>query len=512
MTSLRDELGKDLPQLSAPKLGLVKSRLAAQSEQLSQFYGGVAIDHRPRPDDYEEVKAALQRGSEGVTALPRRLLSCLPFVALYDNNRTWQADQSIIDAYLRRLDGDTYRGLFSNLWTHYLLTFEHDDAATNAVARFLDGHFDTLPDLLAGFTRKYVFLNPLIGPLRMAEAALAGNELLEDFSSIGITPERLRTSALIVAILGSVGRVLKTDSVRGDPVSRVRILLANHVTDVIQRAPARLELRKRAVKSFVEGLVVWQQMPERVNTNPEPTLSLLLEINRDPRFVPARWRGIVDEPAISTIEAWLGRKTIEAFFRVVNDLHVDRGDMWEERKKFWLSYLPFVKKAWLIVGSGAIPHARREGVQFGKFGGGAARDHCGLLMLIDDLMVLEMNKVGRAVLWKDGAVSGGVFPEVYDENTPYDLRNITMYVSKREEWQGSSIASHINRRMGGNENFPIKFNKILADTFGLGDSSEDAVLYPSARDPSRRLQFSSRAETQSVYGEPWPGAVRCMAR
>jgi hypothetical protein len=114
--------------------------------------------------------------------------------------------------------------------------------------------------------------------------------------------------------------------------------------------------------------------------------------------------------------------------------------MWEERKKFWLSYLPFVKKAWLIVGSGAIPHARREGVQFGKFGGGAARDHCGLLMLIDDLMVLEMNKVGRAVLWKDGAVSGGVFPEVYDENTPYDRRNITMYVSKREEWQGSSIA------------------------------------------------------------------------
>src|ERR1700726_1921801 len=98
MTSLRDELGKDLPQLSAPKLGLVKSQLAAQSEQLSQFYGGVAIDHRPRSDDYEEVKAALQRGSAGVTALPRRLLACVPFAALYDDNRTWRADHSIIDA------------------------------------------------------------------------------------------------------------------------------------------------------------------------------------------------------------------------------------------------------------------------------------------------------------------------------------------------------------------------------------------------------------------------------
>ena len=440
MISLRDELSKDLPELSAPKLGLVKSQLAAQSEQLSQLYGGVAINQRPRSDDYEEVKAALQRGSGGVTALPRRLLACVPFAALYDDNRTWRADQSIIDAYLGRLAGDTHRGLFRNLWTHYLLTFEHDDAATIAVARFLDGHFDKLPDPLAGFTRKYDFLTPLIGPLRMAEAALAGNDLLKDFSSIGITPERLRTSALIVAILGSIGRVLKTDSVRGDPISRVRILLANHAADVIQQAPARLELRKRAVKSFVEGLVVWQQKPERVNTNPEPALSLLLEINRDPRFVPGRWRGIVDTTAINTIEAWLSRKTIEAFFRVVNDLHVDRSDMWDERKKFWLTYLPFVKKAWLIVGSGAIPLAQREGVQFGTFGSGAAKDHCGLLILIDDLMVLEMNKVGRAVLWKDGAVPGGVFPEVYDEKTRYDRRNIAMYVSEREEWQGSSIA------------------------------------------------------------------------
>jgi hypothetical protein len=440
MISLRDELSKDLPQLSAPKLGLVKSQLAAQSEQLSQLYGGVAINQRPPSDDYEEVKAALQRGSEGVTALPRRLLACVPFAALYDDNRTWRADQSIIDAYLRRLSGDAHRGLFRSLWTHYLLTFEHDDAATNAVARFLTGHFDKLPDPLAGFTKKYEFLNPLTGPLRMAEAALGGDDLLKDFSSIGITPERLRTSALIVAILGCIGRVLKTDSVRGDPISRVRILLANQVADVIHQAPARLELRKRAVKSFVEGFVVWHQKPERANTNPEPALSLLLEINRDPRFVPGRWRGIVDATATNTIEAWLSRKTIEAFFRVVNDLHVDRRDMWDERKKFWLTYLPFVKKAWLIVGSGAIPLAQREGVQFGAFGGGAARDHCGLLILIDDLMVLEMNKVGRAVLWKDGAVPGGVFPEVYDEKTRYDRRNIAMYVSEREEWQGSSIA------------------------------------------------------------------------
>jgi hypothetical protein len=440
MTSLRDELSKDLPQLSAPKLGLVKSRLAAQSELLSQLYDGVAIDQRPRSDDYEEVKAALRRGSEGVAALPRRLLASVPFAALYDNYRAWRADQGIIDAYLRRLAGDTHRGLLRKLWTHYLLTFEHDDPATNAIARFLNGRFDKLPDRLAEFTGKYEFLGPLIGPLRMAEAALAGDELLEDLNGISVTPERLRTSALIVEILACVGRVLTTDSVRGDPVSRVRVLLANHVADVIQQAQARPELRKRAVKAFVEGFVAWQQKPERANANPEPVLSLLLEINQDPRFVPGRWRGIVDDTAISAIEAWLSRKSIEAFFRVVNDLHVDRRDMWDERKKFWLTYLPFVKKAWLIVGSDANPLARREGVEFGAFGGGAARDHCGLLMLIDDLMVLEMNKMGRAVLWKDGAVSRGVFPEMYDRDTLCDRRSIGMYVSKREEWQGSSIA------------------------------------------------------------------------
>src|SRR5438477_6528932 len=113
--------------------------------------------------------------------------------------------------------------------------------------------------------------------------------------------------------------------------------------------------------------------------------------------------------------------------------------MWEERRRFWLTYLPFIKKAWLIVGSAAIPLARREKVRFGTFSSGVAKDHCGLLMEVDDLMVLEMNKMGRAILWKAGAVPSGAFPAMYDENTLYDRRDIQKYVSDRQQWKGNTI-------------------------------------------------------------------------
>jgi hypothetical protein len=438
MTSLRDELSRELPPLSAPKLGLLRSQLAAENERLDQFYGTIVIEGRLRPDEYEETKAALDRGVEGVDAMPRRLLRCVPRMVLYDN-RKWRDDLSLIEAYLNRVERDGgYSSFFRSLWTHYLLTFEDRDPATIALAQFLQRHVDNLHCRLGAITRKYDLLDPGKGPFNIARAVFNGSSLSNELNSIGLSLGQLRLSSLIVVVLECIGRLLKTEPDNGDPVALVRALLENEVRDVILQAPTQIEHRNRATRTLIEGLVDWQEKAEGRGVTPEPVLSLVLDLNRDPRFSANRWHGIVGAEAIAAVEAWLSRQTIDAFFRVVNNLQVDRRDMWDERRKYWHSYLPFIRRAWLIVGAAAVPLAHREGVRFGNFAG-AARDHCGLLMQIDDLMVLEMNKMGRAILWKDGAVPQGGFPTMYDEQAIYDRRKIGMYVSDREEWMGAAI-------------------------------------------------------------------------
>jgi hypothetical protein len=325
MTSLRDEVSKKLPPLSAPGLGLVRLKLEDESERLAKLYGGVTVEVATSSSDYEETKAALERSKDALTSVPPRLLRCVPFV-LYDN-REWRQDSSIIKTYLARIEREGRWALLRTLWTKYALGFENGDPTTNAVAEFLSRHFERLPERLAQFTRKYDFLNPRNGPLSLAQATLDGQELPSDLNAIGLNIARVRSSSLIVAILECIGQVLNRTAVDADPVSQVRSMLQEQTRDIIVQAPADPELCKRATKSIVEGFVGWQQRAEKSDANPEPVLHLLLELNRDPRFNGARWHGIVADSATIEVERWLCRATIEAFFRVVNSLQVDRQDM-----------------------------------------------------------------------------------------------------------------------------------------------------------------------------------------
>jgi len=75
--------------------------------------------------------------------------------------------------------------------------------------------------------------------------------------------------------------------------------------------------------------------------------------------------------------------------------------MWRGRREFWLSYLPYVNDAWLVVGPDAVSLAERESTGFARFGesDGTHRRHCGLLLQIRNMCVLEMNLNGRAIFW-----------------------------------------------------------------------------------------------------------------
>jgi hypothetical protein len=438
MISFLTELRKELPPLSAPGLGLPRSPLIPALDRLTHLFGTAAADPQLREDIFALVKAAFQKGPDGVTALPLGRLAYAPYALLY-GERIGRTDDTIVAAYLKRLEGVGVRAAARRVWTHYLLSLEPDDAATHRIAAWLKAHMNELPDRLRAFTVKYNVLDPTDGPRRMAIAALEGDVFIADVVTLGITLERLRTSALIVSVLGFIGKLLREGADPPDPLLKILALLGGTAEDVFERAQARAGLRQRAVGSLVGGLVAWQRQIDPGDAKPEPVVDLLLAVNGDPRFSEGRWKDVVDRSSTTIVEGWLTRKTIEAFFRVISALNVERGDMWKERREFWLDYLPFIRRSWLIVGARAVPLADREGLRYGTFSRGVSGEHCGLVLEIDDLSILEMNVTGRAILWKTNAVQPGIFPEIYDDRSLFDRFKLTAYVDRDETWKSGCI-------------------------------------------------------------------------
>ena len=215
------------------------------------------------------VKAAFQKGPDGVTALPLGRLAYAPYALLY-GERIGRTDDTIVAAYLTRLEGVGVRAAARRVWTHYLLSLEPDDAATHRIAEWLKAHMHELPDRLRAFTEKYNVLDPTDGPRRMAIAALEGDVFIADVVTLGITLERLRTSALMVSVLGFIGKLLREGADPPDPLLKILALLGGTAEDVFERAQARAGLRQRAVGSLVGGLVAWQRQIDPGDAKPEP--------------------------------------------------------------------------------------------------------------------------------------------------------------------------------------------------------------------------------------------------
>jgi hypothetical protein len=436
-TTLKGELRKEVPQLFTHGFGLHHDAVAEEAEHIEKRWGGARLDAQPRADVFIEVQTALQAGTLGVEALPARLLPYVPFAMLYGAH-TGRGDADTVRAFLSRLH-EAGRSAPRRLWPHYLLSLERDDAATNEIALWLKAYRDGLPTRLAEFTEKYDALDPASTSGKMAREVLIGDGIENDFQAVGVGAERLHTAALLAEILGAIGGLLRSGLRAADAVQPVKAILPEQRKLAIDQTQAREPAKRRALGAFIEGLIAWQHRSDPDDTKPGAVLDLVLELNEDPRFDAVRWNGIVPKPTTDIVEVWLTKHTIEAFFRVVNQLRIERTDMWAERRKFWLSYLPHVRRAWLIVGGQGIPFAKRERIRFGRFSGGANEGHCGLMLDFGDLRVLEMNMNGRAILWRPDDVARGKFPQVYDE-TPFDRRNFREpTVSRREHWENGCI-------------------------------------------------------------------------
>jgi hypothetical protein len=225
--------------------------------------------------------------------------------------------------------------------------------------------------------------------------------------------------------------------------------LGGNAKDAIQSSQCAPELKARALRSLVDGLVVWQEREIEQGRSPQSTLNFLLALNKDPRFTPTRWRDKVDPRSTTAVRAWLSQRTIESFFRVIDALRTDSEHMWKARRAFWLQFLPHITDAWLVAGKQAAEIAELEEVDFGRFtsGDGTLGKHCGLMMQIRELCILEMNMNGAAILWRAGLKT---LPSLYQKS--YSRRRILDEASDGRfvhigSWEGR-LRDEIHKRTG----------------------------------------------------------------
>jgi hypothetical protein len=407
--------------------------LEVQADAVVAAYGGLPKDLQPSKFDIATIERDLLQDGTNLARFGRRDLQAMPYI-IWGPNTRWRTDPVFLDRYLTAV-ADRWRGGVKRMWRHHVMHYDPSATSTAVLALWLRERKSMLPEGLRSLSDRYELLGSGTAHRRIAEVALEGADPWLDFEQIGVSATLMRGSTLMLAAIEAAGSALSTLHKQEPVQARLLALLAGNAKDAISEAAGSQDLRDRALRSLVDGLVEWQERTDPHDGEPERTVDFLLSLNGDPRFSPGRWRGRVSDRSTNSVEKWLSRKTLDAFFRIIDGLRTDRPDMWKERREFWMSYLPFVTKAWLVVGPKGVPFAEREGLKYARFdGGGTMQDHCGLMLQIRNVCVLEMNKNGSASFWREGAFGlPGLYLETYNRNS----------IRLRKDGRNVFVESHI---------------------------------------------------------------------
>lgn len=393
----------ELPLPGLPISRPPRSRLQVESDRLGNVFGGLPREVEPRSDVVESTLAALRAGPSAVAGMSLAELKAVPVVLW--TREAWQDDKDLITSFLARAD-EIWSGAVRRLWRHHFLHLNPRSFISRELGRWLGARRVRLSSRLASFSDRYSIFEPEQALERLVAAALGSGSLVEDIDLIGISPEKFRSSEVLVNILERIGHTLSTEDDEYLPLELIRRLAGEKLERVISKADCGSALKQRATKSLVEGVVLRQRHLEVRGAPPDAALDFVVALNGDPRFAGSRWQDVILPDVVTTVEQWLSRATLEAFFRILDGMPVDRPDMWKERRAFWMAYLPHIRGAWLVAGPSANAIARKERqFKYGLFEAEPVTqaDHCGLMMQIGDMVVMEMNKTGSALFWGRGA-------------------------------------------------------------------------------------------------------------
>jgi len=294
----------------------------------------------------------------------------------------------------------------------YLRNFDPSSEATREVGDWLVPRVSEISGPFGEFIRGYGLQHWREAVDRVSAALAAGDHsFLQDAASDVRCQVVTNGSGFLVALVASMGRLCGAGKVQGSD-QLARTLLGHLGEHGLSGARGSEDMRTQARRQMITGIVRSNSLlGNRVST--EAALEIALTLAGDPRISLALWRDI-DDDVREEVESWLTARTLENLFRVIDELKTDRPDMWEARRDFWRSYLPYIKRAYLLCETRAIPIAERLKEPHGRLWS-TDRSHCGILMQIvgsegSRITVLEVNKNASALFW---TTRSGSAPEFF---------------------------------------------------------------------------------------------------
>ena len=377
------------------------SKLAIQvvADELERRFGGAPPPLAPLPNVVEEAEKRLIAGQGDISKLDRRQCKAVPYI-LWSSPR-WSNNARLIGDYLVWADRE-WRTAPRQLWRHYLLNMDSGSPATQHLGTWLQARVDKLPPALHDFSKKWSLFSPQPAIRKLADSLLGGSDFILEIENLRIGRKTLLESAFLLSVLKALGQVLQEYSQGSNIAVTLKSLLAELGETPTYKMHGPEDLRRSTLKSLVEGLIAWAERQGSITV--DQTLDLLYSLIGDPRLYPIRWKDI-DQSKRETVERWLTKVTLDAFFRVIRELLTDRDDMVEEREKFWRGFDKSITRAWLITASDGLQIARRLlGQSFGKFetGPNVQRNHLALMLQIGNYAILEMNQNGGTLFWPVG--------------------------------------------------------------------------------------------------------------
>lgn len=433
-------------------------------EKLRERFGGVGKPLRPPNDLLREAEQRLIASNGDIHALTeKRQKRAIPWF-LWTSERAWHRNRRLVDDLLTWA-ADNWRSAPLRLWSHYLLHLDPDCYATQKCAQWLERRQDRLPERLREFSRDWALFQPKPAIDKLARALLTDMDAIAQIQGLGIARHTVLKSTLLVRVLIRLGEVLAKHTDDCQATKTLDCLLEPLGETPIYKMEAAQDLKQKALKSLVEGLVWWAQ--GRGEPRIAQTLDLLHWLIGDPRLHFALWIGI-DEDVRKIVEGWLTRITLDAFFRFMmstnKDLSNGNSDMVKEREAFWRGYQNAISHAWLIVGNKFIADANKAlNDSFATFSqSGADPDHLGLLLGIGSYIVLEMNKDGYTLFWPAGDPS---MPKLYLKRCN---RASLLHACTYEVKIGDNLAVVPERfRSGHRGPWQDKYHRIMQERLGV---------------------------------------------
>ena len=184
-----------------------------------------------------------------------------------------------------------------------------------------------------------------------------------------------------------------------------------------------------------------------------------------PRTSKAEWSG-VSPVAISVMERWLVRKSLDLFFEVLNKT---ADGIWRFRRSFWLAHYRegLIEDAWPAFGKGAMDFIERDPAFARRLPGcarlsGAQSNQSVLLLKLPGLIVAEWSHAGACRVWK---VNDPNAPSMFSpEYTGSDLRSDCSYAQSHHGTQGGTWQAELSGWIEDQTNVHIPMSKLMANT------------------------------------------------